>query len=122
MFVSFLSLDDEKNKVFFQSEAFQQKNEIWFEDKSTLNTKIKITSLEDSMILERMGSVEMYLHFTLDKPTVGRYKNSDGLILEFLVHTKVLQQQKNKIRVQYEMIMNGECISRHIFQLTFFEK
>ncbi|MDE7263499.1 MAG: DUF1934 domain-containing protein [Anaeroplasmataceae bacterium] len=122
MIVSFLSFDDEKNKVFFQTEAIQKENEIWFEDKSCSNTKIKLTLLESSLVLERFGFIEMHLHFDLDKVTIGSFKNEDGVCFDFFVRTIDLSLGKNKFKVKYEMIMDDEILSCHSFQLTFFEK
>lgn len=121
MVVSFLSFDNEMNKTSFQSEAIQNGNEILFEDKSSEDTKIKITILENSLILERFGFIDMYLHFCLDKCTQGTYKNKDGLELNFEVHTKSLTIEKTKLKVSYNMSMDKEIISSLTFQVVLFQ-
>ncbi|MDE7385054.1 MAG: DUF1934 domain-containing protein [Anaeroplasmataceae bacterium] len=121
MFVSFLSFDQDKNKTSFQSEAKQNDNEIIFEDKSCPNTNIKISFLKNSFILERFGSTEMFMQFCLDKPTKGTYKNAYGLEFEFMVQTKTLTMDKNKVKVCYDMVMDQEVISTLTFQVVLFE-
>lgn len=122
MVVSFLSFDCDKNKTSFQTEAIQKGNVIQFEDKSSIDTQIQITLLEDAFILERSGFIEMYLHFCLDKLTKGKYKNNDGLEFDFEVHTKSLFMEKNKLKASYDMIMDEEILSSHTFQVVLFEK
>ncbi|MDE6407929.1 MAG: DUF1934 family protein [Anaeroplasmataceae bacterium] len=121
MVVSFLSFDNEKNKTSFQAEAVQNDNVIKFEDKSSTGTQIQITILEDSFILQRFGFIEMYLQFCLDKHTKGKYKNKDGLEFDFEVHTKSLSIEKTKLKVCYDMVMDGEIISSLTFQVVLFQ-
>ena len=121
MLLSFLSFDDQKNKTSFQSDAIQTENSIEFEDKSAKDTRIRITILEDSFLLERRGFIEMQMHFCLDKATQGIYKNKDGLEFDFEVHTKRLTIEKNKLKVNYDMVMDGEILSSHTFQVVLFQ-
>ncbi|MDE6660419.1 MAG: DUF1934 family protein [Anaeroplasmataceae bacterium] len=121
MLVSFLSIDNQKNKTSFQAEAVQKDNIIEFEDKSAANTHIKITILEDSFLLERIGFIEMQLYFCLDKPTQGKYKNKDGLEFDFDIHTKSLIIEKSKLKVSYDMVMDEDILSSHTFQVVLFQ-
>ena len=121
MLVSFLSFDKDKNKTSFQSEAKQEGNMILFEDKTAPDTQIRISVLEDSILLERLGSIEMFIKLCLDKPTKGTYKNKDGLEFEFLIQTNALTIQKNKIKASYDMVMDQEVISTLTFQVILFE-
>lgn len=118
MVVTFLSMDKEKNKTRFQSEAFLNENELIFEDKSSPDTKIKLIFLEDSLRLERFGCVNMNMHFCKDKPTLGTYQNKDGLSFDFEVHTKILEIEETKIKVSYDMIVNEEISSSLTFQVV----
>lgn len=121
MFVSFLSIDQEMNKTKFQSEATLNANEILFEDKSCLDTKIKLTILENSLILERFGFIDMRMQFCLDKHTYGTYKNKDGLEFDFEVFTKRLEINRTKIKVSYDMLVNKEVLSTLFFQVVLFQ-
>ncbi|MCM1130602.1 MAG: DUF1934 domain-containing protein [Roseburia sp.] len=121
MVVSFLSFDNEMNKTSFQSKAMQKGNEILFEDKSSIDTKIKITILENSLILERFGFIEMILHFCLDEYTRGTYRNKDGLEFDFEIYTKSLAIEKNKLKVSYDMLKDKEIINTFTFQVVLFQ-
>ena len=121
MVVSFLSFDNEKNKISFQAEAKQTEHTLEFEDKSTSNTQMRITVHKNSLIVERIGSINMYLHFCLDKSTLGTYKNQEGLEFSFEVHTKTLTIEKNKFKVSYDMVMEEDILSSHTFQVVLFQ-
>lgn len=121
MIVSFLSLDEEKNKTFFQSEATKHNNEIVFEDKSSPNTTIKLTFSRDMLILERFGFIETRIHFCMDKLTQGFYKSQDGLEFQFTVHTLQLCIEEMKFKAKYEMWMEEEKLSTHTFQVSLYE-
>lgn len=121
MRVSFLSFDSDRNKVSFQSEASQVDNGITFEDKSYPHTNIQLTFLDDSFVLTRTGNVTMYMAFQLNKDTKGTYKNVEGLEFDFYVHTKSLNMQKNKIKVEYDMLVDQEVVSSLTFQVTLFK-
>ncbi|MDE7162203.1 MAG: DUF1934 domain-containing protein [Anaeroplasmataceae bacterium] len=122
MLVSFLSFNDDNTKTSFQSEGRRKGNVIQFEDKSYPNTRIKLTLLESSVLLERFGDVQMLMLFSLEKETKGFYTNAEGLEFEYTIHTKEVSIQENKVKVSYTLFLNKEEITSTTFQVAFFGK
>lgn len=119
MKVSFLSLDDSNNKVNFTTEVVSRDNLYMFNDLSTTNTQIEIEVLDDSLRLIRTGDITMNMLFDLHNQTRGSYKNNEGLEFVFEVLTTRLEITSNKIRIDYEMIMEKETLSKHKISLLF---
>ncbi len=120
MKVSVLSMNDQKEKVSFQSEAIQEDNKIQFEDKSYPNTQIILSLLEESILLERSGDVQMHMHFHPQEITDGWYRNKEGLQFDYQVQTMDILRKNNKIKVTYILFLDHSPISTTTFQITFF--
>ena len=117
MKVTFLSLDDEKNKVFFESEASKQGNEIIFIDKTSTNTTIEMTVNEDEVKMVRKGTVNSTMVFSITKKTKGNYNNEMGLEFDFDIHCTRLEVSKNKILIHYTLILDEFMKTNHKISL-----
>lgn len=119
MKVSFLSMDNNENKVNFTTEVEKKDNIFIFNDLSTTNTTIEIEILNKNVRLTRTGDTTMYILFDLNYITSGSYKNSLGLAFEFDIKTTRLDILSNKIRIDYDMIIDKETLSSHKISLLF---
>ena len=79
MKVSFLSIDDENNKINFSTEVTKVDNKYIFIDKTTPNTTIEIEVLGECIRLVRTGDTTMYMLYDLKNITSGSYENKEGL-------------------------------------------
>ena len=61
----------------------------------------------------------MYMLFDLNNITNGSYENNEGLEFNFEIKTSKIEVLKNKIRIDYSMIMDGEMLSSHKLSLLF---
>lgn len=122
MLVSFLSFDQENNKIAYQSEAELEDNTYRFMDKSMPNTEIELVKGKDFITLKRSGYCTMCLKFLLNECTKGFYKNKDGLEFEFSVQTTELKIENSRIRISYSINIDGEPITYQRIQLSFFRK
>ena len=119
MKVSFISIDDEKNKISFSTETIKSDNRYTFQDKTSQNTMIEIEVLEPCVRLTRTGDISMYMLFDLNNITSGSYENKEGLEFEFEIKTDKLEVQNSKIRIDYSMIMDNQVLSSHKLSLLF---
>jgi uncharacterized beta-barrel protein YwiB (DUF1934 family) len=119
MRVSFISLDEENNKVSFQSEVIKIDNVYKFKDESTTNTYIELEEIGSCFRLTRTGDINMYMLFDLNNITSGSYENKEGLEFNFEIKTSKIEVIKNKIRIDYSMIMDKQVLSSHKLSLLF---
>lgn len=119
MKVKFLSFDDDNNKIYFVSEATTKENILSFTDKSCENTIIDLTIENDSLTLIRRGNTNMRMSFLEGQVTKGSYHNSMGLEFEFAINCLNLQISANRIRVDYDMIIDEYTKTRHKLSLLF---
>ena len=63
MKVSFISIDDEKNKINFTSDVLYIDNIYRFNDGSTQNTTIELEIIGECVRLTRTGDINMYMLF-----------------------------------------------------------
>ena len=119
MKVSFISIDDEKNKINFSTEVIKIDNKYTFDDKTTKNTKIEIEVLGKCVRLIRTGDITMYMLYDLENITSGSYENSEGLEFNFEIKTTKIEIEKSKIRIDYSMIMDKQVLSSHKLSLLF---
>lgn len=119
MQVTFHSIDNENNKIFFKSLASKNDNIISFEDKSTMNTTIFLEIKDLSIIFIRKGSINMNIELILNNRTPAKYKNEMGLEFDFEVFTNKLIIEKNKITIEYIMFLDNEEISSHKIWILF---
>lgn len=122
MIVSFISIDEEDNKIEYTSHADIDDNKIIFKDKSTNDTNIMVYQINDSLFLKRYGMIDMLMEYKLDCNTIGYYKNQDGIEFEFILHTNYLEIKDNKYIVDYEMIVGNDIVSKITFVLEILEK
>ena len=113
MRLSFHSIDDNDNKIFYETNYEKSENEIVFIDKTLENTTNHLLIDEDKLKLIRLGDVEMEMLFILNQTTNGYYKNNIGLEFEFIIKTNKLKVEKNKILVEYNMILDEFTASTH---------
>lgn len=113
MKVSFLSIDNEKNRNFFTSEAVESNGELAFIDGTTKDTTIHLIKINSDLKLIRDGSVKMEMLFSLNNKTKGYYHNEMGLEFEFDVYCKELVVEKNKYVINYDMIMDNVIQNQH---------
>ena len=119
MKVSFISIDDEKNKINFTTDVIYIDNKYTFTDKTTENTVIEIEVLGECIRLTRTGDVSMYMLYDLNNITSGSYENKEGLEFSFEIQTTKLEIQNSKIRIDYSMIMDKQVMSSHKLSLLF---
>jgi uncharacterized beta-barrel protein YwiB (DUF1934 family) len=113
MRLSFHSIDDNDNKIFYEADYEKSDNEIVFIDKTLENTTNHLIIDQDKLKLIRLGEVEMEMTFDLNRSTNGYYKNTMGLEFTFTVKTNKLKVVKNKILVEYNMILDEFTASTH---------
>lgn len=113
MKITFYSLDDEKNKIFFKSEGKKIDNCIIFEDKSYDNTVIKLELYSSSIILNREGNVNMKLILKKNEASECFYQNEMGLEFKFMAFCKDLIIKENRIDIEYDMILDEDILSSH---------
>ena len=113
MKVSFLSLDENNNKVKFESDCSMDENEIIFIDKTVENTTIHLIKEEPNLKLIRDGNTNMEMIFSEGDLTKGYYKNQLGIEFEFYVSTKKLIIDKSKIFINYKMIIDENVQTEH---------
>lgn len=119
MKVSFLSMDDNDNKVSFTTDVIKKDNRYLFNDLSTTNTQIEMEILGNNIRLVRTGDITMYMLFDSNFQTSGSYKNTEGLSFDFEIKTTRLDILSNKIRIDYDMIIENETLSSHKLSLLF---
>ena len=119
MKVSFISIDDENNKINFSTDVTLLDNKYTFIDKTTPNTNIEIEVLGECVRLTRTGDTTMYMLYDLKNITSGSYENVEGLEFSFEIKTTKLEIQKTKIRIDYSMIMDKQVLSSHKLSLLF---
>lgn len=113
MRLSFHSISDNEDKIFYETEYVMDDNEIIFLDKTTENTTNHLFILEDKIKLIRLGNVNMEMLFDLSKDTKGKYSNELGLEFDFIIRCYKLRVQKNKILIEYNMILDEFTSSTH---------
>lgn len=113
MIVTFHSIDNENEKVFFKTKGEQKENSIFFKDESMPNTTIELKIEASSVELIRSGDYNTNMLFQKNKKTKAYYRNNLGLEFDFYVETKVLDIKKNKISIEYNMFLFEEEISTH---------
>lgn len=113
MEVTFYSLDDENNKIFFKSKGTKEKNIISFADKSNENTTISLEILDSSITFYRKGNVDMKMILKKNKILDCYYKNQIGLEFNFKVNCKELIIKENRIDMEYDMILDNDIMSSH---------
>lgn len=113
MIVTFHSLDNDNNKIYFKSEAQIIDDYIVFDDKSIENTKIYLKYNSSSVIFKRVGNTNMSIEYIQDKITTGTYKNELGLEFNFSVDTTSFSIEKDKIIIEYNMYIEKDYISSH---------
>lgn len=113
MVVHFYSLDQENQRITYTSEAKIEDNSLVFLDKSVENTTIYIRRLEDKLVFERKGDVQMQMTLILNQKTKAYYKNNFGLEFSFQVECHRLEQKKNRIDLEYTMFLDSDAMSRH---------
>lgn len=113
MEITFYSLDDENNKVFFKSKGIKENNIISFIDKSNDNTTILLEQNTSSIIFYRKGDIDMKM--ILEKNIINScyYKNQNGLEFDFKVYCKELIIKEKRIDIEYDMILDEDIISSH---------
>lgn len=122
MKISFLSMDDQKNKVYFVTEASYEGNAFIFADKSCRDTWIRMIIEENGIHLIRTGSIQMEMTFHLECLTAGYYKNEEGLEFDFSIECKKLSIQKKRISIQYDMLLEEKKVSSHNLSMTILDK
>src|SRR5574344_1464710 len=112
MRVSFHSIID-NNKVYFQSNVDKIDNQYVFIDKTLNDTKMIFEIKESDLIIRREGSTHMQMLLKENEKTKGSYQNELGLAFDFEVICTSLEITKNRINVEYKLILEEECISNH---------
>lgn len=119
MKVTFHSLDNDGNKVFYKTDAKAIDSYIEFRDGSTKNTIIRLSYTNSSIIIERIGDINMVLNLELDKTTGCMYKDNLGLELDLEIKTNELEVKNNKLYANYDLILDKNVISSHKIWILF---
>lgn len=119
MNLTFYSVDSNDEKVVYNTPFVRDENQIIFLDKSVSNTTIYLTILENSLLFERKGDIEMSLPLEMGKKTHCHYKNELGLEFDFLVLTNELLISSKRIEMEYSLFLEGDTISTHKITILF---
>lgn len=119
MKLTFHSIDDENNKIIYKSDYVKNNNTIIFDDKSVENTKVYLEINNDNIIFERKGNINMKINLTLNKKTEGYYQNDIGLDFKFYIVTNKIENNKNKITIEYSMYLDEDLMSTHKIWILF---
>lgn len=119
MKIIFHSIDSNEEKIFYQVEGQLIKNLLIFEDKSTPNTTIYLTINNDNIILDRVGEVNMHMQFINNQIVEGNYENKLGLEFNIKIKTNGLIIKKNKIDIDYDLIIDNYTASSHKIWILF---
>lgn len=119
MKVAFLSLDEEKNKIYFETECFKKENRIYFTDKSTPNTQIEIELQEDAILFKRTGETSMEMILKEEERTAGYFRNDTGLAFEFQVECHKMLKTDKRIVLYYDLILDNIETHSHKISLLF---
>lgn len=121
MKVTFLSMDEDENKVFFESDASFCEDEIVFADKSLTDTTLYLRFEPDRLNLRREGQVFMRLSFRQHHKTDGFYRDSFGLEIPLTVLCTFLKVEAKKTIVHYELWWDEQMKTKHKILLLFEE-
>lgn len=113
MKVFFYSIDDEENKISYNSEAHYEDDMLVFEDKSYENTKMYLKIDKDRVIINRKGMIIMNLELIGNKKTKGYYQNEIGLEFDFIIDCSNLVITDKRIDISYAMILDNQVLSSH---------
>ena len=119
MNLTFYSVDNNNEKVLYNTEYVKDENQIIFLDKSVENTTIYLTILPNSLLFERRGNSNMILPLEYGKKTKCHYKNELGLEFDFLVLTTELLISSKRIEMEYSLFLDGDNISNHKITIIF---
>lgn len=119
MQVLFSSIDDQLNRVRFETDVVVKDHTYYFKDKSTEQTEIELTVYQNEVHFNRTGQIQMKLILIENKKTLGYYKNNMGLEFSFYVDCKQLIISKEQIKIQYEMILDKQTKTLHKILLIF---
>ena len=121
MKVTFLSIDDQKNKVYFESEASKKDGEFIFLDKTSIDTTIELSILTDEVKFVRTGKINSVMKFKENKITKGYYQNDMGLEFDFDIHCPKLSIEEKRIVIFYTLILDEYMKTNHKISLLFNE-
>lgn len=107
MKVHFYSKSDDYEIEFFTT-AYKEDGFIVFKDESLDNSFIKMKILDNELIFDRYGDVNMKISFLEGEKTSGLYQNAMGLEFKFEAETKRLYMIKNFIELEYNLLIDGE--------------
>lgn len=113
MVVSFFSTDNQNNRVSFRAEAVYDKETLVFQDKSVKDTYIRVSVSGNKLCFERKGAVCMAMELEAGARRTGWYKNAMGLEFSFVSDCRVLKITEKKLEMEYDMILDGEVLSKH---------
>ena len=121
MKVSFLSIDENRDKICFESEVSFKNGQIWFQDGSQTETRIGIERHSWGIVFRRIGAVETEMTFWNGKKTHGRYRNREGLEFSFEVLCQKCEMTERRILIHYLLILDERIQTRHKISLFFQE-
>ena len=113
MRLSFHSISDNEDKIFYETSYVKEDNELVFLDKTCENTTNHLIFIDDKIKLVRTGEINMEMLFDLSKDTIGNYSNNMGLEFSFIIRCYNLKVTKNKILIEYNMILDEFTSSTH---------
>lgn len=117
MKITFLSIDDQKNKVYFESEASQNGQDIIFLDKTSPDTTIELSILENEVKFIRSGNINSTMNFIEGKKTKGNYQNNMGLEFDFDIYCSRLSIDTKRILIHYTLILDEYMKTNHKISL-----
>lgn len=113
MMIHFYSVDNDNNKVSFKSEGYESNGKLCFLDKTIKDTMIYLTISTDKLLFERKGRIEMVLPLQQEIKSKAYYKNELGLEFDFIADCTKLEINRDRIDIQYDMILDNEVQSSH---------
>lgn len=112
MRISFYSFSDDE-KVHFEAEGTIIDNVISFYDNTNVHTQYIIDKINNTIKINRTGSIKSSMFFEEGKINNSLYESSEGLNLEFLVHCKSVSIEKNKIMIEYSLILDENILNNY---------
>ena len=119
MYLTFKSVDSYGDEVKFEAPYEIEGKTYIFDDLSAENTKTNLRILDDQIEIYRVGDTESSFIFKENTKCLGHYKNNLGLEMKMEVFTKKINQLKDKLYIEYDLIISGDVISSHKIWILF---
>lgn len=108
--VTFLMTVDGKTEAIFRTDGQSGEGVLAFPDGEGGNYRIDYD--DTALRVRRMGPTEMDFAFMLGTPTAGVLRTA-GTTFHMSATTRRLRVRKDRVELEYDLVSDGEPISRH---------